>query len=155
MSKKKYFLLFLAVFLSFRGGSFLGGELLDAYYSYRTIVDDRIIFSFSGGSFLGGLLLDAYYSNRTENDTGNASKILVNGDVEAYRASQKVTRQRPEEFLFYSMVMAKQHGYEPAGEDVCNIINEWYDSHPALGPKGKRAQFLLEEFGHQKASQQD
>lgn len=126
MSKKKYFLLFLAVFLSFRGGSFMGRLLLDAYYSYGSVDGEGI-----------------------------DSKILVNGDVEAYRASQKVTRQRPEEFLFYSMVMAKQHGYEPAGEDVCNIINEWYDSHPALGPKGKRAQFLLEEFGHQKASQQD
>ena len=126
MSKKKYFLLFLAVFLSFRGGSFMGRLLLDAYYSYGAVDGEGI-----------------------------DSKILVNGDVEAYRASQKVTRQRPEEFLFYSMVMAKQHGYEPAGEDVCNIINEWYDSHPALGPKGKRAQFLLEEFGHQKASHQD
>lgn len=126
MSKKKYFLLFLAVFLSFRGGSFMGRLLLDAYYSYGAVDGEGI-----------------------------DSKILVNGDVEAYRRLQKTLSQRPEQLLFYSMVMAKQHGYEPAGEDVCNIINEWYDSHPAMGPKGKRAQFLLEEFGHQKASQQD
>lgn len=104
---------------------------------------------------MGRLLLDAYYSYGSVDGEGIDSKILVNGDVEAYRRLQKTLSQRPEQLLFYSMVMAKQHGYEPAGEDVCNIINEWYDSHPALGPKGKRAQFLLEEFGHQKASQQD
>ncbi len=63
------------------------------------------------------------------------TKLMVHGDINSYKElkAEYDTLAHPQEFLYYSIVMALEHDYAPAYYDAYHAMTSIFTENPTLG----------------------
>ena len=71
----------------------------------------------------------------------------LKGNIDDYNQLKKylIEKDKPEDLLFYSYIMADRYGYEPARNDVVDAMNRGYKKY-GLGKMGQDAKYFCSFF---------
>ena len=75
------------------------------------------------------------YRYRYEAYSTLTAKLIIYGDINSYKEmkAEYDTMAHPQEFLYYSIVMALEHDYAPAYYDAYHALTSIFTDNPTLG----------------------
>ena len=92
------------------------------------------LFCFISFVFGYGFHETSYEKKRLET-SARYGNVFINGDINSYKEikAEYDTSAHPQEFLYYSIVMALEHDYAPAYYDAYHALTSIFTDNPTLG----------------------